>query len=55
MDWVARRFKEIKNEQGPDIIGVLPSARITNEENSIAKKFARAVLKPNNIDHCARL
>jgi predicted molibdopterin-dependent oxidoreductase YjgC len=31
------------------------SARITNEENYIAQKFARAVLKTNNVDHCARL
>ena len=55
IDLVASRFKEIKNEHGPDSIGVLTSARITNEENYIAQKFARAVLKTNNIDHCARL
>jgi predicted molibdopterin-dependent oxidoreductase YjgC len=34
---------------------VLTSARITNEENYVAQKFTRAVLKTNNIDHCARL
>ncbi len=55
IDLVASRFKEIKNEHGSDSIGVLTSARITNEENYIAQKFARAVLKTNNIDHCARL
>ena len=52
---VARRFANIKDQHGPDSIGVLTSARITNEENYIANKFARAVLKTNNIDHCARL
>jgi predicted molibdopterin-dependent oxidoreductase YjgC len=34
---------------------VLTSARISNEENYLANKFCRAVLKTNNIDHCARL
>ena len=52
---VARRLGEIKAASGPDSIGVLTSARITNEENYIAQKFTRAVLGTNNIDHCARL
>ena len=52
---VARRLSDIKTLYGPDSIGVLTSARTTNEENYIAQKFARAVLKTNNIDHCARL
>jgi predicted molibdopterin-dependent oxidoreductase YjgC len=55
LDLVARRFKEIKAAAGPESIGVLTSARITNEENYIAQKFTRAVLQTNNIDHCARL
>ena len=52
---MARRFNEIKDAHGSDSLGVLTSARITNEENYIANKFTRAVLKTNNIDHCARL
>jgi predicted molibdopterin-dependent oxidoreductase YjgC len=52
---VARRLGEIKTAHGADSIGVLISARITNEENYIAQKFTRAVLQTNNIDHCARL
>ena len=52
---VAGKLGEIKEKHGPDSIGVLTSARITNEENYIVQKFARAVLKTNNIDHCARL
>ncbi len=39
----------------PDEIAVISSAKCTNEDNYIAQKFARAVLKTNNIDHCARL
>jgi predicted molibdopterin-dependent oxidoreductase YjgC len=55
LDFVARRLGQIETAHGPDRIGVLTSARITNEENYIAQKFTRAVLKTNNIDHCARL
>ena len=55
LDLVAQKFNTLKEEHGPDSIGVLTSARVTNEENYIAYKFARAVLKTNNIDHCARL
>jgi len=55
LDRVAGRLSEIKDQTGPDSIGVLSSARCTNEENYIANKFTRAVLKTNNIDHCARL
>jgi predicted molibdopterin-dependent oxidoreductase YjgC len=55
LDRVASRFKEIRDTHGGDSIGVLTSARITNEDNYIAQKFARAVLKTNNVDHCARL
>jgi len=52
---VAERFAEIKDRHGADSIGVLTSARVTNEENYVVQKFARAVLKTNNVDHCARL
>ena len=55
LDLVAKRLGEIKEAHGSDSLGVLTSARITNEENYIANKFTRAVLKTNNIDHCARL
>jgi len=55
LDRVAHRLKSIRDSHGGDSIGVLTSARITNEENYIANKFTRAVLKTNNIDHCARL
>lgn len=55
LDLVAQKLGEIKKSHGPDSIGVLTSARITNEENYIANKFTRAALKTNNIDHCARL
>lgn len=55
LDLVAKKFSSIKEEFGSDSLGVLTSARVTNEDNYIAQKFTRAVLKTNNIDHCARL
>ncbi len=55
LDLVAKRFGEIKEKHGSDTMGLLTSARVTNEENYVAQKFTRAVLKTNNVDHCARL
>jgi len=51
----ADRFRNIIDQYGPDSVGVLVSAKITNEENYLAQKFARAVIGTNNVDHCARL
>jgi predicted molibdopterin-dependent oxidoreductase YjgC len=51
----ADKLKSIINKHGPDSVGVLVSAKITNEENYLAQKFARAVIGTNNVDHCARL
>lgn len=42
-------------EYGPDSIGVLGSARATNEENYLAQKFARLVVGTHNVDGCARV
>jgi predicted molibdopterin-dependent oxidoreductase YjgC len=55
LNLVAEKLKSIKSQHGPDAIGVLSSARITNEENYLIQKFTRAVIGTNNIDHCARL
>jgi predicted molibdopterin-dependent oxidoreductase YjgC len=55
IQFTADGFKETIEKHGPDSVGVLVSAKITNEENYIAQKFARAVIGTNNVDHCARL
>lgn len=55
LDLVAGKLKDIKESDGPDAIGLLTSARITNEENYVAQKFARVAIGTNNVDHCARL
>ncbi len=46
----AGKLKEVRDSMG-GAIGVIGSNRTTNEENYLLQKFARAVLKTNNIDH----
>jgi formate dehydrogenase alpha subunit len=55
LDVVSNGLKAIKAKYGPDAIGVLVSAKCTNEENYLLQKMARAALGTNNVDHCARL
>lgn len=52
---VVKGLKAAKKEHGADSIGVLASAKATNEENFLIQKFARAAVGTNNVDHCARL
>ncbi|MCJ7666049.1 MAG: formate dehydrogenase subunit alpha [Actinobacteria bacterium] len=49
------KLSEAIKKYGPDSVGILSSAKVTNEENFLMSKFARAVVGTNNIDHCARL
>jgi predicted molibdopterin-dependent oxidoreductase YjgC len=51
---VARRLREIQAGHGADAVGVLSSARCTNEENYLLQRLTRAGLNTNSIDHCAR-
>ncbi len=55
LDLVAAKLSETRERHGSDSIGILSSAKCTNEENFVMMKFARAVVGTNNIDHCARL
>ena len=52
---IAEKLGTVRDESGPDSVGILTSAKCTNEENYLLQKFARAVIKTNNVDHCARL
>ena len=51
----ARKFRQHRDESGPDSIGVLTSAKCLNEENYLMNKFTRQAIGTNSIDHCARL
>jgi formate dehydrogenase major subunit/formate dehydrogenase alpha subunit len=61
VDWetalniTAQKLRDTRDMHGPDSVGVLTSAKCTNEENYLMNKFARQVIGTNNIDHCARL
>lgn len=54
LNLIASKFKEIKEQHGPDSIGYIASSKCSNEENYLAQKFARAVMGTNNIDNCSR-
>ncbi|HEU4510837.1 MAG TPA: formate dehydrogenase subunit alpha [Pyrinomonadaceae bacterium] len=55
ISYTATRLQQIATEHGPNSIGVLGSARATNEENYLTQKFARVVIGTNNVDCCARV
>lgn len=55
LDLVSKRLTSIKEEYGGDALAFLSSAKVSNEENYIFMKMARAAFKTNNVDHCARL
>jgi formate dehydrogenase alpha subunit len=52
---VAAALGRMGDTYGSDAIGVLSSAKCTNEDNYVIQKFARAVVGTHNVDHCARL
>jgi predicted molibdopterin-dependent oxidoreductase YjgC len=61
VDWetaltiTAKKLQYARDTYGPNSVGVLTSAKCTNEENYLMNKFTRQVIGTNNIDHCARL
>lgn len=55
LDIIKVAINDILSDYGSQAIGVISSARATNEDNYAAQKFARVVLGTNNIDHCARI
>lgn len=55
ISFMAKRLQEISNVHGANSIGILGSARATNEENYLTQKFARVVVGTNNVDCCARV
>jgi predicted molibdopterin-dependent oxidoreductase YjgC len=55
LELAAGKLRATRDTFGPDTIGVLTSAKCTNEENYLMNKLARQVIGTNNIDHCARL
>ena len=48
---IGKKFVEVRDRDGGNAIGVIGSTRTTNEEAYLLSKFARVVLKTNNVDH----
>jgi formate dehydrogenase major subunit len=51
---VASRLGAVKEQYGPDAIGVVVSSKTTNEDGYLMQKLARAVICTNNVDNCSR-
>lgn len=52
---VSVRLAEIVRKYGGDSIATYACAKATNEDNYVFQKWVRALMKTNNVDHCARL
>ena len=55
LDLIADKLKWIKSKYGSESLGIISSAKCTNEDNYLLMKFARTVLKTNNIDNGSNL
>jgi NADH-quinone oxidoreductase subunit G len=51
LTFAGTRLRDLRQERGPNSIGIIGSNRTTNEENYLLQKFARTVIGTNNIDH----
>jgi len=48
---IGKNFARVRDKDGGQAIGVIGSTRTTNEESYLLSKFARLILKTNNVDH----
>lgn len=53
--FIAKELRRVIDQHVPDTVGILGSARGTNEEAYLTQKFARTVIGTNNVDCCARV
>ncbi len=51
LTFAGNRLRQLRDQHGPNSIGIIGSNRTTNEENYLLQKFARTVIGTNNIDH----
>ncbi len=54
LNLVTAKLSSIKQQHGPDSIGVIVSSKTTNEDGYLMQKFARTVIGTNNVDNCSR-
>jgi len=48
---IGEKFAAVRDRDGGAAMGIIGSTRTTNEEDYLLSKFARVVLKTNNVDH----
>ena len=51
LNFAGNKLRDLRQDRGPNSIGIIGSNRTTNEENYLLQKFARTVIGTNNIDH----
>ncbi len=51
---IGTSLRTIKDESGPDAVGLIASSKCTNEESYLMQKLARAVIGTHNVDNCSR-
>ena len=51
---IVEKFKQLKQDHGPDSLAFISSSKASNEESYLMQKLARAVIGTNNIDNCSR-
>jgi formate dehydrogenase major subunit len=54
LDRAAAGLRAATARNGGDGVGIFSCSKATNEMNFVAQKFARQVLRSNNIDSCNR-
>ena len=54
LDRAAQGLAGIRDAHGGEAFGVFSCSKSTNEMNYAAQKFARVVMRSNNIDSCNR-
>ena len=54
LDRAAQGLRRATERSGGNGVGVFSCSKATNEMNFVASKFARQVLRSNNIDSCNR-
>ncbi len=55
LDLVAERFQRLQSRYGPDSVGVLSGASLTNEKAYLIGKFARLAVGTRHVDYNGRL
>jgi formate dehydrogenase major subunit len=54
LDVIEKKFKQVKQDHGPDALAFIASSKTSNEESYLMQKLSRAVIGTNNVDNCAR-